>query len=296
MMVEMKVPSGSSPLRSVLLRAAANTSAPRPVRRRRCSFTPKVPYDEAEAHPRLLELRPHARLAGRQRRSPTGSISIILDMPVEETFFRMVRFQEFDVAELSLVFLHGVLVRGSGRFIAIPVFPSRFFRHSCIYVSAKSGIREPKDLIGKKIGVPEYQMTAPVWIAASAPNITACRRRRDLFDRRRGGAGRPEKQRARPAAQHQGRVHPARQDLVADACATARSTPFIPRANPRPYDGVQRAALFENYREVERDYYRQTDVSDHAHGRDPARHLQGATAGWRRSLFKAFVEAQRRIL
>src|SRR5207244_2017897 len=49
-------------------------------------------------------------------------------------------------------------------FIAIPVFPSRFFRHSCIYVNAASGIREPKDLIGKRVGNPEYQMTAPVWI------------------------------------------------------------------------------------------------------------------------------------
>ena len=49
-------------------------------------------------------------------------------------------------------------------FIAIPVFPSRFFRHSCIFVYAESGIREPKDLIGKRVGIPEYQMTAPVWI------------------------------------------------------------------------------------------------------------------------------------
>src|ERR1044072_6135067 len=49
-------------------------------------------------------------------------------------------------------------------FIAIPVFPSRFFRHSCIFVSAKSGIREPEDLKGKRVGVPEYQMTAPAWI------------------------------------------------------------------------------------------------------------------------------------
>src|SRR5262249_41232574 len=49
-------------------------------------------------------------------------------------------------------------------FIAIPIFPSRFFRHSCIYVGASSGIREAKDLIGKRVGNPEYQMTAPVWI------------------------------------------------------------------------------------------------------------------------------------
>jgi 4,5-dihydroxyphthalate decarboxylase len=49
-------------------------------------------------------------------------------------------------------------------FVAIPVFPSRMFRHSCIFVSTQSEIREPKDLARKRIGTPEYQLTAPVWI------------------------------------------------------------------------------------------------------------------------------------
>src|SRR5258706_4250506 len=56
------------------------------------------------------------------------------------------------------------LHKPEGPFVAVPVLPSRFFRHSCIYVNAKSGIKEPKDLVGRKVGNPEYQMTAPVWI------------------------------------------------------------------------------------------------------------------------------------
>jgi 4,5-dihydroxyphthalate decarboxylase len=48
--------------------------------------------------------------------------------------------------------------------VAIPVFPSRFFRHSCIYVHAGAGIARPEDLAGRTVGTPEYQMTAPVWI------------------------------------------------------------------------------------------------------------------------------------
>ena len=87
-----------------------------------------------------------------------------LPMPVEETFFRMLRHREFDVAELSLSSYSVSLSRPEKPFIAIPVFPSRMFRHSSIYVSAKANIREPKDLLGKRIGTPEYQMTAPVWI------------------------------------------------------------------------------------------------------------------------------------
>src|SRR5215207_3111324 len=95
---------------------------------------------------------------------PDGIELNSLNMPVEETFFRMLRHQEFDVAEMSLSSYTVSLFKEQKNFIAIPVFPSRFFRHSCIYVNANAGIREPKDLIGRKIGNPEYQMTAPVWI------------------------------------------------------------------------------------------------------------------------------------
>src|SRR5476649_2056240 len=75
----------------------------------------------------------------------------------------MARYREFDACEMS--FSSYCLSKfKDDPFIAIPVWPSRFFRHSCIYINANSGIREPKDLIGKRIGNPEYQMTAPVWI------------------------------------------------------------------------------------------------------------------------------------
>src|SRR5688500_9932082 len=95
---------------------------------------------------------------------PDGIDINYLTMPVEETLFRMARYREFDIAEMSLSSYTVSLHSEARPFIAIPVFPSRFFRHSCIYVSKKSGIRTPKDLIGKRIGTPEYQMTAPVWI------------------------------------------------------------------------------------------------------------------------------------
>ena len=106
----------------------------------------------------------------RTRALMDGSVAVdgidlnYLNLPVEETFFRQARFQEFDVCEMSLSSYCVSLHRPDRPFVAIPVFPSRFFRHSCIYVNANSGINEPKDLIGKRIASPEYQMTAPVWI------------------------------------------------------------------------------------------------------------------------------------
>src|SRR5688500_7772687 len=89
---------------------------------------------------------------------------LYLNQPVEETFFRMLRFREYDISEMSLSSYVASLGKENPPFIAIPAFPSRFFRHSCIFVSAKSGIRKPEDLKGMRVGVPEYQMTAPVWI------------------------------------------------------------------------------------------------------------------------------------
>ena len=87
-----------------------------------------------------------------------------LNLPVEETFFRMMRHREFDVAEMSLSSYTISLFQENPPFIAIPVFPSRSFRHSGIFIHTGSGIREPKDLIGKRVGNPEFQLTAVVWI------------------------------------------------------------------------------------------------------------------------------------
>jgi 4,5-dihydroxyphthalate decarboxylase len=93
---------------------------------------------------------------------PEGIELNYLRLSAEEIFWRMLRHQEFDVAEMSL---SSYLIHRSRNddFTAIPVFPSRCFRHSCIFIHSGSGIKHPQDLIGKRVGVPEYQMTAPLW-------------------------------------------------------------------------------------------------------------------------------------
>src|SRR5258706_12543421 len=97
-------------------------------------------------------------------RIPVDGIDLTyINIPVEETFFRMIRHREFDVAEMSLSSYTLSLFKDPKSFVAIPVFPSRYFRHSCIYINRNSGIQEPKDLAGKRVGNPEYQLTAGVW-------------------------------------------------------------------------------------------------------------------------------------
>jgi 4,5-dihydroxyphthalate decarboxylase len=83
----------------------------------------------------------------------------------EEIFFRMLRFGEFDASEMSLS-TYLLTHQENGPFVAIPVFPSRAFRHSGIYVSHASGLagQPPEQLRGATVGVAEYQLTANVWI------------------------------------------------------------------------------------------------------------------------------------
>ena len=92
-----------------------------------------------------------------------GADLTMLALGPEEIFFRMVRFEEFDVAELSLS-TYVLTAQQDAPFVAIPVFPSRAFRHSGIYVHSGSGIDSPQDLVGRRVGVAEYQLTANVWI------------------------------------------------------------------------------------------------------------------------------------
>jgi 4,5-dihydroxyphthalate decarboxylase len=94
---------------------------------------------------------------------PDGVDLTYLSLPVEETFFRMLRYREFDAAEMSLS-SYVISLLDDGPFIAIPAFTSRAFRHNGIYVNAASGIAEPGDLRGRVVGLAEYQLTANVWI------------------------------------------------------------------------------------------------------------------------------------
>jgi 4,5-dihydroxyphthalate decarboxylase len=83
----------------------------------------------------------------------------------EEIFFRAFRHAEFDICELSLSSFTVKTAQGGGPYVGVPAFVSRAFRHTSIYVRTDR-IKKPEDLKGKKIGLPEYQLTANVWARA----------------------------------------------------------------------------------------------------------------------------------
>ena len=97
---------------------------------------------------------------------PVGGfdLKVVTLSPPSQIFLRMLNKEEFDVSEMSLSNYMIALAHGDRRFMAIPVFPSRVFRHSYIWIHAESGIREPRDLVGKRVGIADYSMTALLFV------------------------------------------------------------------------------------------------------------------------------------
>lgn len=95
-----------------------------------------------------------------------GVDPVFMTLDPEEIFFRAFRHAEFDICELSLSSYVVKLDRGDSPYVAVPAFLSRAFRHTSIYIRTDRGIREPADLKGRRVGLPEYQLTACVWARA----------------------------------------------------------------------------------------------------------------------------------
>jgi 4,5-dihydroxyphthalate decarboxylase len=106
--------------------------------------------------------RTQALIDGRVQ--PEGVDLTFIPLRPGETFWRMLNHGEFDASEMSLSSYTILRSEGDTRFVAIPVFPSRVFRQSSVYVRAESRIERPEDLKGRRVGVGDYQMTAAVWV------------------------------------------------------------------------------------------------------------------------------------
>lgn len=100
-------------------------------------------------------------------RVPVEGVELVaLELPVEEIFHRFAHDREWDVSEFSLAKYVALVSAGESDLTAIPVFPSRLFRQSSVYVRADSGLRDPAELAGCRIGVPEWAQTAAVYTRA----------------------------------------------------------------------------------------------------------------------------------
>lgn len=223
-----------------------------------------------------------------------GCRPIFLSLEPAEIFFRALRFEEFDVAELSLSSYLRTMEDGESPYLGIPVFLSRVFRHSSIYIRTDRGISKPADLRGKRIGVAEYQMTAPVWMRALLEHEYGVAPRDVHW--LTGGQEQPGRSERTALDEIPGvAIEPiaAGKTLSAmlaageiDALLAARTPSCFTRHAPH----VDR--LFPDYKRIEMDYFKRT-------GMFPIMHLVGVRRSLVRqypwlpaSLYKAFCQTK----
>jgi 4,5-dihydroxyphthalate decarboxylase len=212
----------------------------------------------------------------------------------EEVFFRAFRNGEFDVTELSFSSYVLSLSKGVCPYVAIPAFVSRSFRHSGFYIRTDRDIKGPEDLRGRKIGVPEYQMTAIVWmrgILKEDHGIDPIE-----IDWYSGGQEEPGRDERTPLELTNGvkvtKIGPGKtlSRMLADGEIDGIMSARAPSAFARSAPDVGR--LFPDYREREKDYFRRTGMFPIMHLIGIRRDLHEKHAWLASSVYKAFSQAK----
>lgn len=210
-----------------------------------------------------------------------------------ELFARMIKRGSFDVAEMSMSLYFQLRSRGEFPFVALPVFPSRMFRHGYVFVHREAGIDHPSDLSGKRVGVQEYHQTAGVWIRGilmSDYDVDL-----ESISWREGGVNAPRTPDVldlRPSGDLD--IEFIGDDVSLDELlASGELDAYLGARQPDSYrnsDVVQR--LFPDYRAVERDFYQRTSVFPIMHTMVVREELLQAHPWLAESLFKALDESK----
>ncbi len=180
----------------------------------------------------------------------------------EELFPRVYATQDFDVTELSASSHILTTLRGDAHYLGIPAFVSRVFRHGDIYIRTDRGIRSPEELRGRIVGVPEYQMTAALWIRGILADEYGVKTSEIRW--RNGGLQKPGRGERTPItlpASIELETIPAGKSLsgmLADGEIDALITAVQPNCYAEKAPNVGR--LFPDYRAVEEAYYRKTGM------------------------------------
>jgi hypothetical protein len=224
---------------------------------------------------------------------PDGIKLTYLRLPVEETFFRMLRHREFEVAEMSLS-SYVISLQRDRPFVAIPVFPSRSFRHGSVYVNARAGVTAPGDLRGKVVGTPEFQVTAGVWvrgILADHHGVPV-----DAVTYLTGGQEQPGRLEKAPLdlpANIRVQAIPASStlsEMLAEGAIDALYTPRIPRPFVERDPRVRR--LFDDVIAAEQAYHAKTRIFPIMHVVVVRRDVYDRYPWVAQSLYKAFLLAK----
>jgi 4,5-dihydroxyphthalate decarboxylase len=236
----------------------------------------------------------HTRDLASGRVPVDGATLNVLIQPPEEAFFRFTHFREWEVSEMSMGKYVSLRSQDDESIAAIPVFPSRVFRHSMIYVRESGGLERPEQLKGKRVGVPEWAQTAVIYARGYLAHQAGVPL--DSVDWVQAGvneAGRVEKVKLKLPNGVRLKPEPGRSLnemlLAGDLDAVLSARP------PRSLgNGIRR--LFSDYEGAEERYFRETRIF-------PIMHVIVIKAGilarhpWlAMNLYKAFDEAKRRSI
>ena len=219
---------------------------------------------------------------------PEGIELTYLNLQPAEIFWRMLQFREFDISEMSLSNYTSLVSGGNSPFIAIPVFPSRVFRHGYFFINVHKGIERPQDLRGRRGGVPEYSMTAAVYMrgllqheyGVAPESIEWVQGRSDRLGRKLPPDIRLSQA---PAGTELG-------DLLDNGEIDFMMTANNPLAFRRGSPNVRR--LFPDYAAAEKDYFRRTRIYPIMHTVVIRRDIYDRDPWVALSLYKAFLRAK----
>lgn len=228
---------------------------------------------------------------------PTGLELTAMVYEVEEIFYRFAKYREWDVAELSMGKYAAFKSQNDSSLTAIPVFPSRFFRQSSLYVKADSPLTDAKELAGKRIGIPEWAQTASIYTRGWIQHdIGIPLSEIEWVQAGVNDPGRVEKvdlnlpDGVRYSSRPDSSLSEMLLDGEIDVAMTARS--------PKPYeqgDGRLRHML-PNWREIEAAYYRDTGVFPIMHVMAVKSDAYEANPWIATELLKAFEAAKERSI
>jgi 4,5-dihydroxyphthalate decarboxylase len=211
-----------------------------------------------------------------------------------EVHWRMGMHHEFDAAEMSFGSFVAGKARGDFSLVGIPAFVYRKFRHSCAYVNTNAGISKPQDLKGKRVGVPEWQMTATVWLRGFLQDDYGVRPQ-DVYWFTGGLESSERKEKVSLKLPPEIKIEniPAGKnlsDMLVAGEVDALLTAQVPASYVQRLPQVRR--LFSNPREVEADHFRRTGIFPIMHVMVLREDLYKRHPWVGQSLYKALLEAK----
>jgi len=213
---------------------------------------------------------------------PQGIDLTVLSLPIEEIFYRFTRFREWHASEMSFAKAVALLSQPAPDIVAIPVFPSRVFRHSAIY----SKITKPADLEGKRVGIPEWTQTAGLYVRGLLAHEYGVDLRR--IEWIQAGVRQPGRIEKVALSLPPGiRITPAPDKTLAGMLASGEIDAAISARDPGG------ARMFPDYMPLELEYFRKTRIFPIMHVVVLRREVYERDRWVAMNLFKAFEDAKR---